>query len=546
MPENKDNIPAAKGSRRTRRTRRRRGWPAVMAGTATLALAVAVVGAGTLFPGANATTQTKPVPHLLPVGEALANCQGPTQLLAGSAAGTDPDFSANSSSTRTQLNAVVLSGTAGDLPGSAVQSLNGKFSPLFTVAQAPAGPAATPTELTGKPKLRAALVRQKSADGPSVLRVQPLGEENPQASGSVVVDAGDGDLAGLAAATCQTPSNELWLSGASTTVGRTAILAISNSSASPATISLELFGQGGPVQSAGGRGLVVAAGAVRSVVLSGLAPDEEMLSVHLKSSGAAVSAVIQQSVLRGLTPGGIDYLAPVQAPASTLAIPGVRVQAPDAAARISGQSGYDDATTILAVTVPGVADSMVEVKAYGPDGQVALPNGGVFTAAAGKVSQLPLAGLPQGTYSLSINADAAVAATVRIVNSTKAGDAVDLAFAPSAGRLGDTHLVTLPQDTSSTLVFTAPEGASTLSLVPISADGVPGAGKDVALRAGTTKTLDPAAFLGSGTAAVLISVSGAPTYGTQLLGKPGSAGIAVLPIAGTAAGTHSINITTSY
>jgi hypothetical protein len=256
--------------------------------------------------------------------------------------------------------------------------------------------------------------------------------------------------------------------------------------------------------------------------------------------------VIQQSVLRGLTPGGIDYLAPVQAPASSLAIPGVRVQAPSDAAKISGQSGYADASTVLAVTVPGAGDSVVEVKAYGPDGQVALPKGGVFTAAAGKVSQLSLAGLPQGTYSLSVSADAAVTAAVRLVNSTKAGDAVDLAFAPSAGRLGDTHLVTLPQDVDSSLSFAAIGGDATVQLVPISSDGVLGDAKNVELQSGITKTLDPSALLGSSAASVLVSVSGAPVYGVQLLGKSGSAGIAVLPIAGTTAGTQSINITTGY
>lgn len=536
---------AAKAPRRAQRTVRRR-WPLVLAGTATLALAAGMVGAGTVFPGNDATHIAEAVPHMLPVGESMANCQGPTQLLAGSAAGTDPEFSANSSSTKTTVNAVVLSGSAGDLPGAAVEALVGKSSPLFTVSQAPSSPATASNEVNGKPKMKAVVARGKSTGASSVLRIQPLGEEIPRGAASVVVSSDDGDLAGLSGATCQSPSNELWLSGASTSVGRTAILAISNSSPSAATVSLDIYGNNGPVQTAGGKGLVVAPGTVRSVVLSGLAPDLDMLSVHLKSSGGAVSAVIQESVLRGLTPGGVDYLAPVQDPSSTLTIPGVRVQAPATAAKISGQSGYEDATTVLAVTVPGAADSVVEVKAYGADGQVALPNGGVFTAAAGKVNQLSLAGMPEGTYSLSVKADAAVTATARMVNSTKVGEATDLAFAPSAGRLGDTHLVTLPQDVTSSLVFVAPEGTSTVSLVPISADGVLGAAKTIELAVGVTTTVNAANLLGSGAVSALVSVSGAPTYGSQLLSESGSAGIAVLPISGTSAGTQAINITTGY
>ncbi|MDJ0312396.1 DUF5719 family protein [Arthrobacter sp. H35-D1] len=536
---------AGKPAKASRRARTRRRWPVVLAGAAALAVAVAAVGAASLYPGVDATAEISLVPHPLPVGESLANCQGPTQLLAGSSAGADPEFSANSSKTTSQLNAVVLSGSTGELPGAAVQTLDGKFTPLFTVAEE-GTPTSKSTKLPGAPKARAGVVDGKAVAAPSVLRMQPLGEQMPQGSGSVVVAANDGDLAGLAAANCQRPSSELWLSGASTSVGRTALLAISNSSPSPASVSLELFGDAGPVAAPGGKDLVVAPGTVRTVVLAGLAPDQELLSIHLKSTGGAVSAVIQQSVLRGLTPGGVDYLSPVQNPASKLSIPGVRVQAPGAAAKISAQSGYKDAAPTLVVTVPGAGDSVVEVKAHGPEGQVALPNGGVFTAAAGKVSNFSLAGLPKGTYSLSINADAPVTAGVQIVNFTKPGEAVDLALAPSAARLGNTHLVSLPQEVSSTLVFSAPEGESTVTLVPISTGGVLGAGKDVQLKAGKTATVDPASLLGSGTTAVVVSVAGAPTFGTQLLDTGDSANIAVLPIVGTASGAHAINIITGY
>lgn len=541
----KAQIPKAEKSRPAK-SRKRRRWPLVLAGTATMALAVGAIGAGTLFPGVNATAETTPSPHALPVGETLANCQGPTQLLEGSAAGTDPQFSANSSATKTLMNAVVLSNPGGDLPGAVVQALDTKFSSLFRLATASDSPSAPATALSGSPKARAAVVSGDAVGGESVLRAQPFGDAASTGSASVVVEADDGDLAGLAAATCQSPANDLWLSGASTTVGRTAVLMVANSSKSPATLTLEMFGTTGPINAPGGKGLVVGPGAVRSVVLSGLAPDQELLSVHVKSAGGAVSAVIQQSVLRGLTPGGVDYLAPVQAPASSATIAGVRVQAPAAAAKISAQNSYEDAATALAVTVPGVADSVVEVKAFGESGQVALPNGGVFTASAGKVTTLPLAGLPQGSYSLSISADASVTAAVRMVNSTKPGEAVDFAVAPSTARLGDNHVLTVPRGVSSSLVFAAPQGAATVQLVPVSAKGVLGAAKSVELKGGNTAVVDPGALLGADTAAIVVSVSGAATFGSHVLGKDGTAGIAVLSIPGTSSSSHSINITTGY
>ncbi|MET4002935.1 hypothetical protein ABIB48_001653 [Arthrobacter sp. UYCu511] len=535
--------------RATRKATRR--WPAIVAGVVTAAVAVAVVGAGSLFPGVDATAVTTPSPHVLPVGESMANCQGPTQLLAGSAAGADPEFSPSSSGTKTSVNAVVLSSAEGDIPGSQIQGLDGKFSPLAVLAKpsatsASAQASASAPVLSGEPKARAEVLIGKTVAGPSVLRLDPLGPESSQGSGSVIVEATDGDLAGLAAATCQQPSNEVWLTGASTMVGRTAILALANSSLSPATVSLELFGSDGPVQSAGSKGLVVAPGTVRSVVLSGLAPDSDALSVHVKSVGGPVSAVIQQSVLRGLTPGGIDYLAPVQAPASSLAIAGVQVRSVAESAKITAQNDYADADTALMVTVPGIKDAVLEVKAFGKDGQVALPNGGVLSAAAGKVSTLSLAGLPEGSYSLAITADTAVTAAVRLSSFTKPGAAVDFAYAPSSPRLGETHLMTLQNDVDTSLVFAAFEGSATINLVPISASGVLGQGKDVEVRAGTSVAVNAKKLLGSESVAVIASVSGAPAFGSQVLVKDGGAGIAVLPLAQSSAGTQAINISTRY
>ncbi len=547
MPEIEDNndpVPAPQGSRPLKAGRRR--WPVVLGGTGTLIAAVALVGAGSIFPAVDATRTVQPVPHPVPVGETMANCQGPTQLLAGSAAGADPQFSANSSSTKTQLNAVVLSNAAGTLPGAAVEMLNGKFTSLVTLSKPPAETAqGAPTELDGKPKVRAEVERGRTSDASSVLRVQPLDGQMSRGAGSVVVSSNDGDLQGMAAAPCQTPGNELWISGASTTVGRTGVLMVSNSSASPATVSLELFSNSGLVQAAGSKGLVVPAGTVRSVVLAGLAPGKDALSVHLKSTGGAVSATIQQSVLRGLTPGGVDYLVPTQMPASSVVIPGVRVQGPDAAGKISSQSGYADAATALALTVPGVRDAVVEVRAFGPDGQVALPNGGVFTAKAGSVSEFPLAGLAEGSYSLSLNSDVPVVAAARLSSSTGTGKAVDMAWAPAAQRLGSEHLLTVPQDVGSRLLLTAPEGPATVQLVPISNSGVLGEVRDVELKKGLSATLDPST-LAKDTAAVLISASGSPAYGAQLLSRADSADIAVLPLAGTVTGSQAVEIIMGY
>ncbi|MCB8794050.1 DUF5719 family protein, partial [Escherichia coli] len=133
-----------------------------------------------------------------------------------------------------------------------------------------------------------------------------------------------GDLRGLAAASCQSPSNDVWLVGASTEVGRTAILTLGNSSATAATVNLDLYGGSGQIQSAGARGILIPPGTERSVVLAGLAPGQKNLAVRARSNGGAISAVIQQSALRGLVPGGVEFLTPVAAPDQAQVITGIQ------------------------------------------------------------------------------------------------------------------------------------------------------------------------------------------------------------------------------
>ena len=205
-------------------------------------------------------------------------------------------------------------------------------------AQAPASsPAAGSPPLKGAPLVEIAKARHSSrrrlrARGPharagrrrraparavddvSVLSADA--QDNQQAAAGAVLSytAEDGDLQGSAAAACQQPGNDLWLVGANTALGRSAVLNLTNASSTPATVSLDLFGAEGQIQAPGSRGLLVAPGSTRSIVLAGLAPGQERLGVRVRSTGGPVAAVIQQSVLRGLTPGGVDFITPGTAP----------------------------------------------------------------------------------------------------------------------------------------------------------------------------------------------------------------------------------------
>ncbi|MCZ2403252.1 hypothetical protein IV498_08665 [Paenarthrobacter sp. Z7-10] len=448
---------------------------------------------------------------------------------------------------------MLLSSERGALPKTVLDPL-GPGGPLATLAPAPsaaeaaAAAQAVPSQPDAPDSRSAAILALHSVGAPSVLRAEPLGGRQTTANGLLTYTAVDGDLAGLAAANCQAPSNEAWLMGASTTVGRTAVLNIVNPSSTAATVSLDLYGDQGVLPAPGAKGLLVPAGTKRSIVLAGLAADQKNLAVRLKSTGGPVAASIQQSVLRGLTPGGVEILNPVAGPAVRQVITGVDVQDPKLAADLTAQAGYADAAAALQVVVSSGADALVQVKVYGTSGQSPLPHGGVFTAKAGSVSQLPLTGLPAGTYTVEARSDSAFAATARVVHGSKAGQRLDFGFSAAAEQLGSGSLIILPKDAASRLSFGVPEGRAKVALVPVTSAGKLLPVKTVDVAGGTTVLVDPLQLGGSSAAGFIASATGDPVYGAQLFtgsGKDNTA-VSVLGIPRSVAGEQSVNVILGY
>lgn len=536
---------------RAGKTRGRKSGVRTAAGVASgfgIALvAAAVIAAGTVFPGQPAAARIEPQSAKLPAGQTVANCAGPAQLLQGSAAGTDPQFSPASTSARTQVSAVASGNQQAVLPNSVLAPLSADpaAAPVATISRQPG---TIPTPAPGAPPSpgKSGAIAGQLVTGPSVLRADPVAGQPTAAAAVQTYAATDGDLRGLASATCQSPSNDMWLLGASTEVGRTAILTLTNSSVTAATVNLDLFGDKGQIQSGGARGILVPAGSDRSVVLAGLAPGQKSLAVRARSNGGAISAVIQQSVLRGLVPGGVEFLTPVAAPDQAQVITGVQTLDPALAKELSGQSGYADAQTTLQVAVPGAADAIVQVQVFGQGGPASLPNGGVFTAKAGSVTELPLSGLAAGNYTVQISAPTAVTAAVRSVRGTKAGDPVDLAMAGASSKISDSQLLVLPAGVTSRLSFSSPTGMGQLSLTPIATDGAYQPAKSLDVTGGTTVLIDPAQLAGGPVSGFLVSASGDAVYGAQVLSQSEGNGLSVLALPRSVPGPQSLKIALGY
>lgn len=520
----------------------------ILSAVALVAAGGGLVSAASLTPQNPASRQLEAPVAAVPAGSSVGVCPGPARLLEGTPVGTDPQFSPESATAKTAVSAAVLGSSAGIIPGSRLAPLKG--SPLADIAPGAAPTASAPPASAAAartPVLVAGVVPQREVDNISVLSADA--QNNHQAAAGAVLSytAEDGDLQGSAAAACQQPGNDLWLVGANTALGRSAVLNLTNASSTPATVSLDLFGSEGPIQAPGSRGLLVAPGTTRSIILAGLAPGQERLGVRVRSTGGPVAAVIQQSVLRGLTPGGVDFITPGTAPSVSQVAAGLDIQDPAALAALKAKPGFADAGPALEVAVPGATDAVVEIKLYGPDGQKALPGGGVVTAKAGAVTEVSLAGVPAGTYTVAASSDVSFAATARLTRGLQAGDAADIAFSAASARLGSQHIVAVPRTGDRQLVLGAPAGRATVTYTPITADGKIRTAGTADIAGGTTVSIKiPADVGGSPLVGYVVSAAGDPAYGALVLARDGRQDISAVALAPEAAGQRQVPVTLGY
>ena len=275
-------------------------------------------------------------------------------------------------------------------------------------------------------------------------------------------------------------------------------------------------------------------------------PGQSSLSVHVRSSGGPVAASIQQSTLRGLTPGGVEFITPSATPASRQTVTGLELQDSDWARELASRSGFADAAASVQLTVPGAVDAVVQLRVYGRNGPVALPAGGVVTAKAGSVTTVSLAGLPAGTYSVSASADVSFTAGARVTRGLNPAEPLDFASPGASVRLGDSHVLPVGRGGTRSIVVGVPEGRAEVRAVPVTEDGRQHPAVTIDVAGGTTAVLDAAERVdGSAVAGYIVSASGDPAYGS-LLAKGEGNQIAVAAFVPPVAGAQSLPVTLGH
>jgi hypothetical protein len=233
------------------------------------------------------------------------------------------------------------------------------------------------------------------------------------------------DLSGLAAASCDEPSTDSWVVGGATTVGRTSFLLLSNPTDVSADVSLVIYSEAGLVDAPGATGITVPAESQRILPLSGLVPDATSPVVHVSSTGGSVVATIQQSIVRGLEPGGVELTGPTTALATSQTMTGVQILGTSALAEKVSTDGYADLQAAVRVFVPGTADAQLSVTVT-DEKAGSQPVVYTLTAPAGTVSEQPLRDLPDGQYSVTVQSSVPIVTAAR--TSVIANGALDFAW----------------------------------------------------------------------------------------------------------------------
>jgi hypothetical protein len=312
-----------------------------------------------------------------------------------------------------------------------------------------------------------------TASAPQLLSLPPATGSSTASllSGAQSESVDTQDVAGVSSAACTAAVGDTWLVGGSTTVGRTTLITLSDPSAVSATVSLEIFGENGAVTSPGMDGIVVPAGGQRVLSLAGFAPNLESPVVHVQSQGGQIVANLQQTTVRGIEPGGIDFVGSQNSPTTTTVIPGVVLAATAAAQARLGENGFSDLETVLRVFLPGTKSTSASVSvipeaATGASKSDVVPatpapvsgsDAGTPTGTAikvtldpNKVTDLPLDDLADGSYTIVITTALPVLAGVRVSTAGTAAVAArtDFAWLGAAANLGSDVLVPVSSATA--------------------------------------------------------------------------------------------------
>lgn len=290
---------------------------------------------------------------------------------------------------------------------------------------------------------------------------------------------------------CPEPSVGTWfaLPGGDDTEGMrldSLTVRLANPEESRATVSVDVYTEGGPSYSPESRGIPLPPASSTELELTELVQGTSATGVHVRTSTGRVAA----SLLAEHSSSSADWVPPTAAPAREHVIPGV--PGGEGRRRLFLAAPGDAPAEVRVHTVssaPGGEEEGEEAGAPGDPMVLSVPP----AASAWLTLDSALGGDP-GT--VVVEADAPVVAGVGAeAVAGEDAEVVETAYTSAVPPLGfplDTTAVLpgVPEEADTELVLGALEGAATLVATPIGADGTQGDAVRVEVPAGSTTVFD--------------------------------------------------------
>ncbi|GGA65178.1 hypothetical protein GCM10011490_14830 [Pseudoclavibacter endophyticus] len=214
--------------------------------------------------------------------------------------------------------------------------------------------------------------------------------------------------AGFSATACTPASADQWLVGGSTAGGASTVLTLANPTEATATVRVSLYGLEGGLPAPGLDGIEVPAGTQVAVSLEGVAPEQAAFVAHLTTRGSVIGAALHEVGLEGLQPQGAEVISSSPSPSSRLDFVGVPfpTTAADPDEAMFGTRG-----AVLRLFAPGDGAAAVTITLRDGSGEALEPIS--LTLAPGVVSDVPLGEAPAGRYTVTVDGDSPVVASLR-------------------------------------------------------------------------------------------------------------------------------------
>lgn len=257
--------------------------------------------------------------------------------------------------------------------------------------------------------------------------------------------AGGSRATGLAAVPCTAPTADAWLVAGGGDQGRQEHLVLTNPGANPVTVEVDALGAKGEE---GTRREVVPAHGRSVVLLDALGGTDGPQAVHVTSSGGLVVPTVVDHHLDGLTPAGVDTVAPTATPRTRHVIP--------------ASAAGEERSMVLGV--PGGGDAVVEIRRVGADGSSSTE---VTTVPGGEVTGVELPET-EGVHSWVVESDVPVVAAtqMRTSGAKKTSDMAWSIATPAIGTLGAAVIPErLPGDVSRDVEVVADAGPAEVDVL---------------------------------------------------------------------------------